>query len=170
MNKTKGQSRTCRLTLSLIDYSMSGFPRGNLSPSERQIRVLICARDWFGKFYDFSFPPFFPPRSLPLGRFHMLMARAIVWANSLEFLPTKEKWRWKERGEKGTDRQRERNQTKVGRCTSEAQSTIQEALATKVQRAPGRLSCSSVFFSLSLILYASLRLLTGRDEQLVRVL
>lgn len=50
--------------------------------------------------------------------------RAIVWANSLEFLPTKEKWRWKERGEKGTDRQEGETRQKWGWCTSEGQITV----------------------------------------------
>lgn len=54
------------------------------------------------------FPPFFPPHLTAPRLLSYANGRAIVRANSLEFLSTKEKWRWKEKGEKGTDGQRER--------------------------------------------------------------
>lgn len=106
--------------------------------------VLLSAWDWFGSFSP-SLPSLFPASlaRLPLGCFHMLMdgggqlCGPTAWNSST----TKEKWRWKERGEKGTDRQREReSRQKWADAHQRPKSPSKEGPATRAQRPQGWLS------------------------------
>lgn len=85
---------------------MKDFPKGNMFSTVTSMRLLKVQRSSLDLFQSFmTLPLYRPPPPLAASQLLSYANRwAIVWAKQPGIPLTKGKWRWKERGEKGTDK------------------------------------------------------------------